>query len=164
MVSCRLVFIGLFVISVAVSSGGVAVAQNDGRHSDYYYPEPTTSEVYKARVPVLSGSDRRRRIGFVTVMTNEMLKNPYPPQFAIFAKGAQAEKLIITGLIDNSYNTIYRARALFAMLTAVARNTQLFRGQKQADRYTFFDLAHLLGFEQITFSDGSTFAHQIELR
>ncbi|MDE0780734.1 MAG: molybdopterin-guanine dinucleotide biosynthesis protein A [Alphaproteobacteria bacterium] len=164
MASCRMLFTGLFSVLLAVLSGDVAVAQYDGRHSGYYYPEPATSEVYEARVPVLPGSDRHRRIGFVTVMTNGMLKNPYPPQFAIFAKGVQAEKLIITGLADNSYNTIYRARALFAMLTAVARNTQLFREQKQPDRYTFFDLAHLLGFKQITFSDGSTFAHQIEFR
>ena len=39
-----------------------------------------------------------------------------------------------------------------------------FREQPNADQYTFFDLAHLLGFEQITFTDGETFAHRIELR
>lgn len=134
------------------------------RHAGYYYPEPETREVYEARVPRLPGSDRLRRIGFVTVMTNEMLKNPYPPQFAIFAKGAEAEKLIISSLNENAYNTLYRARALFAMMTAIARSTQLFQEQPNADRFTFFDLAHLLGFEQITFTDGASFAHQIELR
>ena len=136
----------------------------DDRHAGYYYPQPATSEVYYTRVPILPGSDRTRRIGFVTVMTNQMLQNPYPPQFAIFAKGANAEKLIITSLHADSYNTLYRARALFAMMSAIARNTALFREQPNADRYTFFDLAHLLGFEQITFTDGDSFAHQIELR
>jgi len=164
MSSYRLVFAGLLFIVAGVMSIGAIQAQDGSRHSEYYYPEPATFEVYNARVPVLPGSDRLRRIGFVTVMTNEMFKNPYPPQFAIFAKGADAEKLIITGLNENSYNTIYRARALFAMMTAVARNTPLFREQPEATRYTFFDLAHLLGFDQITFTDGSTFSHQIELR
>lgn len=156
-------------IAVALLSGAAALpvsahAQSEDRHVGYYYPEPQTSEVYSARVPTLPGSDRIRRIGFVTVMTNEMLKNPYPPQFAIYAKGTGAEKMIITALNENTYNTLFRARGLFAMLTAVARGTQLFRDDPEADRYTFFDLAHLLGFEQITFTDGASFAHQIELR
>ena len=110
-----------------LAASGAAWGQTPDRHSGYYYPEPESSEVYEARVPVLPGSNRVRRIGFVTVMTNEMLKNPYPPQFAIFAKGAQAEKLIVTALHENSYNTLFRARGLFAMLTAVARGTQLFQ-------------------------------------
>lgn len=155
---------GMALLGLLCLGAGAAQAQEPDRHAGYYYPEPETSEAYQARVPILPGSDRTRRIGFVTVMTNEMLKNPYPPQFAIFAKGAEAEKLIIVGLNENSYNTIYRARALFAMMTAIARSTQLFREQAESDRYTFFDLAHLLGFEQITFSDGASFAHRIELR
>lgn len=133
------------------------------RHVDYYYPEPTSREVYDARVPTLHDSDRLRRIGFVTVLTSQMLKNPYPPQFAIFAKGAQSEKLIVAGLTDNGYNTLFRARALFAMLTSMARATNFFKEQPGADRYTFFDLAKLLGFELITFTDGDAFAHQIVL-
>lgn len=157
---------GLAAVVLILSGIGSAWAQSPGedRHVGYYYPEPETTEIYEARVPLLPGSDRVRRIGFVTVMTGEMLKNPYPPQFAIFAKGEKAEKLIITALHENSYNTLYRARGLFAMLTAIARSTQLFQEQPESDRYTFFDLARLLGFEQITFTDGSSFAHRIELR
>ncbi|MGB0627630.1 MAG: molybdopterin-guanine dinucleotide biosynthesis protein A [Alphaproteobacteria bacterium] len=149
--------------AVALLAGG-ANAQDGDRHVGYYYPAPTTTEIYDARVPLLPGSDRKRRVGFVTVMTNEMLKNPYPPQFAIFAKGAEAEKLIITALGSDSYDTLFRARGLFAMLTAVARGTPFFQEQPDADRFTFFDLAKLLGFEQITYTDGADFAHQIKLR
>ena len=108
--------------------------------------------------------NRRRRIGFVTELTNQSLSRSYPPSYVIFAKGTHAQKLIITGLSDNGYNTLFRARALFAMLTAMARSTQFFREQPNADRYTFFDLAKLLGFELITFTDGDSFTHQIELK
>ncbi len=93
-----------------------------------------------------------------------MLGNPYPPQFAIFAKGSNAEKLIIVGLNDNTYNTIYRARALFAMLTAVARLTKLFQEYRVEELFTFFDLCKLLGFEQITITDGYEFAHQVLIK
>ena len=158
--------LAVFVVAIAGAAMGSLIepAGAADRHVGYYYPEPVSREVYDARVPTLQDSDRRRRIGFVTVLTNQMLKNPYPPQFAIFAKGAESEKLIVTGLSDNSYNTLFRARALFAMLTAMARSTKFFQEQANADRFTFFDLAKLLGFQQITFTDGDSFAHQIELR
>jgi len=155
----------LFAMSIAV--GAIGLGSEAGwaqdRHVGYYYPEPASREVYDARVPTLHDSDRLRRIGFVTVLTAQMLKNPYPPQFAIFAKGAESEKLIVAGLTDNGYNTLFRARALFAMLTSMARSTNFFKEQPGADRYTFFDLAKLLGFELITFTDGDKFAHQIVL-
>jgi len=154
----------VLAVAVAAAGPGSGAAWASDNHVDYYYPKPASREVYNARVPTLKDSDRRRRIGFVTVLTAQMLQNPYPPQFAIFAKGTDSEKMIITGLTDNGYNTVYRARALFAMLTAMARSTPLFQEQPNADRYTFFDLAKLLGFTQITFTDGDTFAHQIELR
>ena len=131
------------------------------RHVGYYYPAPTSGETYVARSRVLDDSNRARRIGFVTVLTNQMLQAPYPPQFAIYAKGAEAEKLIIVGLNDNGFNSIYRARALLAMLTAQARVTPLFRDTNLAEVFTFLDLAKLLGFQLITVSDGRDFAHQI---
>ena len=90
-----------------------------------------------------------------------MLKNPYSPQFAIFAKGTEAEKLIIVSLNANTYNTLYRMRGLLAMLTAVARSTPLFKENAVQTYFTFFDLAKMLGFKIITVSDGLDFAHRI---
>ncbi|MEK9660941.1 MAG: molybdopterin-guanine dinucleotide biosynthesis protein A [Alphaproteobacteria bacterium] len=145
-------------------AAGNAGAASDERHIGYYYPEPRSEEIYDARLPVLPDSDRRRRIGFVTVLTAEMLNRPYPPRIVVFAKGAQAEKLIITAVSDGSFNTLYRARALFAMMTAMARATPFFADQADSDRYTFFDLLKLLGFTQLTFTDGDSFAHRVVLR
>ena len=104
------------------------------------------------------------RIFFVTEMTNQMLNNPYPPPFAMLAKGEFAEKLIITSVTADAYDTLYRARALFAMLTASARATPFFAQQSDVDRYTFFDLLKLLGFEQLTFTNGDDFAHRVILK
>ena len=131
------------------------------RHAGYYYPAPRSQEVYTARAKVLSDSDRKRRIAFVTALTIETLSQPYPPQYVVFAKGDDAEKLIIVATQDNTFNTIYRARALFAMLTAVARQTAFFQDFGVEDFFTFFDLAKLLGFTQITISDGNKFAHRV---
>jgi len=142
---------------------GPALAQADDRHAGYYYPEPQTTEVYTARSRVLEEADRTLRIGFVTGVTNQLLNKPYPPTAAMFAKGDEAQKLIIVALEDGRIDTLYRARAIFANLTAVARVMPLFQDMGVQDWFTFFDLAKMLGFEQITISDGRNFAHQVIL-
>lgn len=134
------------------------------RHTGYYYPAPRTEEVYTARAQTLPEGDRARRIGFVTSLSLQMQSNAYSPPFAVFAKGEDAEKMIIVGLRDGELNTIYRARALFAMLTASARGSQFFVDHHVEDYFTFFDLAKLLGFSQITISDGQRFSHRVTIK
>lgn len=152
------------VLAAVVWAGLAApgLAQND-RHAGYYYPEPQTHEVYQARAQTLPEASRSLRISFVTGVTNQLLARPYPPTAAIFAKGAEAEKLIIVALDDGRIDTIYRARAIFANLTAIARVTPIFQEFGVEEFFTFFDLAKMLGFVQITISDGRDFAHQVIL-
>jgi len=150
------------LVALTLASGSAAIA--DDRHADYYYPTPQTKETYVARASVLPEASRRSRIAFVTHVMNEMIrKNPYPPQYAIFAKGAEAEKMIIVGIAGDSYDTLYRMRALLAMLTAVARTTPLFKEERVEDYFTYLDLCKMLGFELLTVSDGKKFAHQIRI-
>ena len=116
------------IILAALLGGGLAwpvladheVDHDYDRHAGYYYPPPQSREIYKARAVTLPDSNRKRRLGFVIAMTTGMMSNSYAPPFAIFAKGKEAEKLIIVAVRDGVYNTLYRGRALFAMLTAVA--------------------------------------------
>jgi hypothetical protein len=156
----RLAFAGC----LAFIWGGASAAGVGDRHAGYYYPHPGTSEVYEARPATLPDSNRRRRIGFVTELTNQSLARAYPPQFVIFAKGTHAQKLIITGLASGSVDTLFRMRALLAQLTARARSTPIFRDFQAEDVFTFLDLLKLLGFEQLTVTDGDRFAHQIVIR
>jgi len=158
----RLPEITMVAFVLALWGGTAALA--DDRHADYYYPAPQTSETYVARASVLPEASRRSRIAFVTHVMNEMIrKNPYPPQYAIFAKGEEAEKMIIVGIAGDSYDTIYRMRALLAILTAVARTTPLFKEERVEDYYTYLDLCKMLGFKLLTVSDGRKFAHQIKI-
>jgi len=148
-----------------VSLLGVAPAVSaDDRHAGYYYPEVTTSETYVARSKTLPQASRNMRIGFVVAQTLGQKDVGYPPRLALFAKGSEAEKLILVGLDDTSMATLFRARAVLAQLTASARSTELFRNLAVEDYFTFFDLAKMLGFERITISDGRTYAHQIDLK
>jgi hypothetical protein len=131
------------------------------QHAGYYYPKPQTLEHYTSSAPTLADSDKVRRQGFVIGLTKQLMGGQYAPSYAIFAKGNQSDKLIIIGLVDGQLNTIYRARALLASLTSIARATNFFQQTTHPEEATFFDLMKLLGFRRLTISDGKTFAHQI---
>ena len=158
----RLAVPALAAVVLLAGTAGGAVAED--RHEGFYYPELTSSEDYQARAFTLPEASRKSRIAFVTGITNEQNKAPYPPQAAIFAKGSDAEKLIIVALEDGRIDTIYRARAIFAQMTAVARLLPVFSELGVEDYFTFFDLAKMLGFQQITISNGREFAHQVVIK
>jgi hypothetical protein len=140
----------------------ISGARADGdRHAGYYYPKPQTQEIYTARSRTLPEANRALRIGFVTGTTIQQFDRPYPPQVAVFAKGTEAEKLIIVGLVDGRLDTLYRARAIFANMTAAARQLPAFAEMGVQDYFTFFDLVKMLGFKQITISNGREFAHRV---
>jgi len=157
----RGIALGIFA-GVLLALTGAACAQD--RHEGYYYPPLTSSEVYEARISALPDSDRRRRLGFVSGLAKQLSELPYPAPYAVFAKGDEAEKLIIVAYDDGMLDTVYRARALFATMTSLIRLGPLFQGTPIDDIATFFDLAKLLGFEHITVSDGRKFAHRIVLQ
>ena len=100
----------------------------------------------------------------MTAIAKQMSELPYAAPYAMFVKGDEADKLIIVANQDGTLTTVYRARALLATLTAFARLTPLFAEYAVEDIFTFFDLAKLLGFRQITVSDGRGFAHQVGIR
>ena len=151
---------GAWMVGVLAAAGAAAA---DDRHEGYYYPELTSTEVYQARSFTIPESNRKARVAFVTGITNEQNKAPYPPQAAIFAKGSEAEKLIIVALEDGRIDTIYRARAIFAQMTAVARLLPVFSQLGVEDYFTFFNLLKMLGFTQLTITDGHTYAHQVTI-
>ena len=125
----------LILLATALAVGGCATPEagtaakptlKNDRHAGYYYPKPADIEVYEARATVLPGADRRRRIGFVVTLVNAMMTKPFPPGAAFFAKGEDAEKLIIVSNRTGQLDTIYRVRALLATLTSSARATPIF--------------------------------------
>jgi hypothetical protein len=141
--------------------------EDDGdgdRHAGYYHPPVGSEELYPSRAPRLAGTDRTRRIGFVTLLTQAQLARGYAPDYALYAKGEEAEKLILVALVEGRLNTLFRMRSFLAQLTAVARTSPMFVEEDVADWYTFLDLLHMLGFEQLTVSDGRAWAHRYHLR
>lgn len=138
-------------------------AAADDRHAGYYYPQPQSTETYVARVEAVPNADRRTRIAFVTGMSAQQARNPYPPEYHLFAKGTEGEKFILVAVDSRKYTTLYQLRALLAALSALARNTPVFQDHAMPENLTFLDLCKMMGVEQLTISDGDAFAHQITI-
>jgi hypothetical protein len=136
----------------------------ESRHEGYYYPKITSREVYKARTRVLPKMNRHERLLFVSATTGQQGSASYAPRYVVFAKGDEAEKLIIVGLDDQTLGTLYRERALLAALSSLARLTPLLRDADLEDTLTFYDLAKMMGFAQITISDGRRISHRVTLQ
>jgi hypothetical protein len=148
----------------AADAPSPATKAAESGHEGYYYPKLTSHEVYKARTRVTDKADRHSRLLFISALTKDQTNAGYSPRYAMFAKGDNAEKLIIVGLDDSSFSTIYRARAVMAALSSLARLTPLLKDADLEDELTFYDVLKLLGFKEINVTDGRKFAHRITLQ
>ena len=87
--------LGLILVVLGAMAVGDAVAQPADRHEEYYYPKVSSRETYVSRARIMDDSDRARRLGFVSGLTQQLADMPYAPTYAIFAKGGEADRLII---------------------------------------------------------------------
>lgn len=153
----RRLFLALVLAALALTG-----ARADDRVG-YYYPAITSEEVFERSLGDVPPADRAVRANFITEITKAQLAAPDNPRFVVFAKGRQAEHMIILALDDEIFRTLYRARAQLAQLTANARGTDFFVNNNLQFVATWFDLAKLLGFDDIVISDGVTWSHRILL-
>lgn len=143
--------------------GPPAMAQEGEKdsHAGYYYPPAQSNETYISRLAKMESVSKRSRVGFIVGLNAMQLKRGYAPGYHMFAKGADAQKLIIIATEEYRYNTLYRLRALMASLTANARKTPLFSESEAPEELNFLDLMKLAGFTQVTISNGKDVTHQI---
>ena len=147
-------------VILAALLAGPAMADD---RAGYYYPAITSEEVFKRSFQNTPPADREIRINFITQITKAQLEAPDNPRFAIFSKGSRAQHMIIVALDDQIFRTLYRARAQLAQLTSNSRGTDFFINNDIQFSATWFDLAKLLGFEDIVISDGLVWSHKIVL-
>ena len=137
---------------------------DDDRYVGYYYPKPTAIETYTSPMQTIAGAERAQRVQFATVVSQGTIQSAYRVPYAVFVKGEKADKMIIVGLQPGEMSTIYRARAILANMTTMSRLSPFFQERTIAEDANFFDLLKLLGFQQITISDGDKFTHQVNIK
>ena len=137
---------------------------DDDRYVGYYYPKPTAIETYTSPMQTIAGAERAQRVQFATVVSQGTIQSAYRVPYAVFVKGEKADKMIIVGLQPGEMSTIFRARAILANMTTMSRLSPVFQARTIAEDANFFDLLKLLGFQQITISDGDKFTHQVNIK
>ena len=145
-------------LALALALGPAGAQTREG----YYYPPVASEEVFERQLTrPLEPVTRDLRVAFVTQLTKAQLEAPETPRFSVFAKGAEAEHMIIVALDDEVFRTLFRARAVLAQLTSNARATEFFINNGMEATATWFDLAKLLGFEDLVISDGESWSHRV---
>jgi hypothetical protein len=139
-------------------------APGEDRYIGYYYPKPTATETFESSMQTIAGAERAQRIQFVTVVSQGTIQSAYRVPYAVFAKGEKADRLIIVGLQQGELNTIYRMRALLANMTTMSRLSPFFQERTVAEDATFFDLLKLLGFRELTITDGEKATLQVTIK
>ncbi len=160
-------FVRFFLAAILLLAGIHVLPQTASAldaHAGYYYPQPQTRESYITKVPVAPDAAESSRAAFVVGLAAQQLKSGHVPTYHLFAKGEDLEKLIIVATGDGHYDTLFRLRALLASLTSMARATPLFTQSPQPHELNFFDFCKLMGFRQVTVSNGKDLAHQIQIR
>ena len=147
----------LFAAALLASAPQAAADRQEG----YYYPAVTSEEEFTRNLIEGPAPNQTVRETFVALITRAQLDAPSPTRFSLFAKGGDSRRLIMVGLDDDAFRTLYRARAVLAQLTYNLRGTSFFIENDVADVGTFFDILQTLDFESLTVSDGMTWSHRV---
>ena len=150
--------------AAATAPAAAPKAAGEDRYIGYYYPKPTATETFESSMQTIAGAERAQRIQFVTVVSQGTIQSAYRVPYAVFAKGEKADRLIIVGMQQGELNTIYRMRALLANMTTMSRLSPFFQERTVAEDATFFDLLKLLGFRELTVTDGEKVTHQVTIK
>ncbi len=153
----KISFLALFF---ALLAGSISANAGD-RHAGYYYPAPATEETYQSPLPPFPDVTRHSRVAFVTQLDKLQKQKVYAPTYHMFAKGGDAEKLIIVATEQGRYKTLFQLRGLLASMTADARTSPLFTKLGNVAQLNFFDLLRMAGFKQLTITNGDDMAHRV---
>ena len=151
-------------VKPAAAPAAAPKAAGEDRYIGYYYPKPTATETFESTMQTIAGAERAQRIQFVTVVSQGTIQSAYRVPYAVFAKGEKADRMIIVGMQQGELNTIYRMRALLANMTTMSRLSPFFQERTVAEDATFFDLLKLLGFRELTITDGEKLTHQVTIK
>jgi opacity protein-like surface antigen len=149
---------------VKPAAAAVPKAAGEDRYVGYYYPKPTATETFESTMQTIAGAERAQRIQFVTVVSQGTIQSAYRVPYAVFAKGEKGDRLIIVGMQQGELNTVYRMRALLANMTTMSRLSPFFQERTVAEDATFFDLLKLLGFREVTITDGEKTTLQVTIK
>lgn len=149
------------IFSLLISLFLAAAVSAEDRYVGYYYPDISSEETFDRVIRDSQGAGKAVRVDFINVITTAQLEAPESPRFVFFAKGSDADTLILVALDDEVFSSIYRARAIMAQLTVSVRKGGFFRQEELEYVATFYDLLQMMQFDELIISDGENWSHRV---
>ncbi len=149
------------LLCAAAIAGFAALPAAADRQEGYYYPPVTSEEEFSRSLISGPPADQGAREAFVVLINKALLEAPDNPMFSLFAKGKDSRRLIMVGLEDEPFRTLFRARGVLAQLTYNLRGTAFFVEQGLETEATFYDLLQMLDFESLTVTNGLDWTHRV---
>lgn len=129
-----------------------------------YYPQISSVETPDIRFAQMAGVGPQER-RFFTDQVNLAATTPgRTVPIVAQAVGENRETLVLIYLDAEGAMTPFLARAILARLTSVSRFAPAIAEMGVSSEFDIYNMAAVLGFEQIIVSDGRDFAHQANLR
>lgn len=153
----------LAAMAIVIALPFQAYAEKLDKRAGYYYPPITSEEIFDRTIAKAPKASSAVRTAFVTEITKSQLSARTEPRFVVFTKGSQSEHLIVIAVDDEIFGTLFRARAVMAQFSSKARSTPFFKKHGIQFDATWYDLAKILGFEDIVLSDGKSWAHRVTI-
>ena len=151
-------------VAAQTPSATAPAGSGEDRYVGYYYPKPTSTETFPSQLQTIAGVDRAQRVQFTTVIAQGTLQSAYRVPYAVFVKGERADRLIIVAMQPGELGTLYRMRAMLANMTTMSRLSPFFQERTVAEDATFFDLLKMLGFRELTITDGDKLTHKVTIK
>lgn len=144
----------------ALSSATVDEKTGEG----VYFPAITSTETPTVRFPKLAGVGPQQRSVVVDQLNVAVATNGGVFPIVVQAVGEDRATLALTYMHTDSAMTPYIARAILARLTSLVRFLPAVTELGVSSEIDVYNMASVLGFDQIIVSDGRGFAHSANLR
>jgi hypothetical protein len=154
-------FLAIFLLNIFFIFGEVGGKELNGHQ---FYPTPKVIENYKSRRRVLTGTQNKTRIAFANNILRAFIHRDVKERVFVFAKGKNAENMIIMDSVNGNLNTIFKVRAFIEVLPVLLRNTPIYRKFKNSEIPPFLDLAKMNGFKTVIFTDGDKYSFRFILK
>ena len=154
-------FRAIFLLNIFFIFGEVEGRELDGHQ---FYPTPKVIENYKSRRRVLTSTQNKTRIAFVNNILRAFIHRDAKERVFVFAKGKNAENMIIMDSVNGNLNTIFKVRAFIEVLPVLLRNSPIYRKFKNSEIPPFLDLAKMNGFKTVIFTDGDKYSFRFILK
>ena len=128
-----------------------------------FFPPPVSFDTHQVRFGTMAGVGPTERQLFIDRINLTATASGQSVPIAAQSVGDDRKTLVFMLLGSDGPTTPYMARAILARLTSITRFAPEIAEMGLSSEFDIYNMAAVLGFQQIVVTDGRAFAHQAHL-